>query len=120
MLARVLICYALPILAAALPLLFRRNYGVRVLSAFILGGVGFLHFGFLMTSHRLVMEDVVQGSTSVQAGVLPSDDALLAIDSIQKMSQQEMWSFAFLLGVFLLLVLLPFRKENDEPAEPTR
>jgi hypothetical protein len=119
MLARVLICYVLPLLAAALPLVFRRNYGVRVLSAFILGGVGFLHFGFLMTSHRLVMEDVVQGSTAAQTGVLPSD-VLLAIDSIQKMSQQEMWSFALLLGVLLLLVLLPFRKENDEPTEPTR
>jgi hypothetical protein len=116
---RILILYVPIVFAVILPLLFRRAYGVRVLSTVILCAVALLHFTHLMAVHRLVMEDGMRQLAVPSNGQLPSDFRV-AVDSIQKYSQQQMWPFAALIGALLVLVLLPFRPVKSETPNDTR
>ena len=86
---RILVLYIPILLAVVLPLLFRRTYGVRVLSAVILCAVALLHFTHLMAMHRLVMEDGERQLAVPPGGQMPSDFRV-AVDSVQKYSQQQM------------------------------
>jgi hypothetical protein len=94
---RILILYIPILIAVVLPFLFRRTYGVGVLSAVILCAVALLHFTHLMAVHRIVMEDGVRQLAVASGGQLPSDFRV-AVDSIQKYSHQQMWPFAALIG----------------------
>jgi hypothetical protein len=110
---RLLILYIPILIALTLPLLFRRAYGARVLSAVILCAVGLLHFTHLMALHRLVLEDGLRQLAIPAGGQLPSDFRV-AVDSVQKYSQEQMWPFAALIGVLIVLVLLPLRVVKTE------
>lgn len=113
-----LIVYIPILVALILPLLFRRHYGVRVLSAVILCAVALLHFTHLMAVHRLVMEDGVRLLAVPAGGELPSDFRV-AVDSIRRHSQQEMWPFAGLIGALVVLVLRPFPAVKHETRNDT-
>ena len=104
---RILILYIPILIAVILPLLFRRAYGVRVLSAVILCAIALLHFTHLMAVHRLVIEDGVRQLPIAPGSQLPPDFRV-AVDSIQKQSQQQMWPFAAFTGALVFLALLPF------------
>jgi len=104
---RILI-YCVPIVVAViLPVLFRRAFGVRVLSAVILSAVAFLHFTYLMAGHRIVMEDGAHQLAAAPGSQLPPDFRV-AVDSLQKHNQQQMWPFAALTVALVFLALLPF------------
>jgi hypothetical protein len=111
---RILIVYIPILVAVLLALVLRRSYGVRVLSAFILGFVASLHFTFLMTAHRLVIEEGVRQSVVTPSSKLPPDFKV-AVDSIQRFGQDQMWLFAALVAALIILVLCPFRSVKDQP-----
>jgi hypothetical protein len=115
---RLLILYIPILVALILPLFFRRHYGVRVLSAVILCAVALLHFTHLMAVHRLVTEDGVR-QLAVPAGEQLPSDFRVAVDSVQKYSQQQMWPFAALIGALIVLVLLPLRIVKSETPNDT-
>ena|SRR5437899_13041001 len=110
---RILILYIPILVAVLLPLLFRRAYGVRVLSAVILCAVALFHFTYLMTAHRLVLEDGTRQLGVTQGSQLPADFRV-AVDSVQKHSQQQMWPFAALTGALVFLALFPFKVVKTE------
>jgi hypothetical protein len=103
---KMVLVYAVILPAVVIPILFRRSAGVRVLSVVILCLVAALHFTHLMSVHRLVAEDGANQLTVAPGEQLPADYRL-AVDSIQKHSQQQMWLFAALTGGWLVLTLLP-------------
>ncbi len=104
---RILILYVPIVLAVIMPLLFRRAYGVRVLSVVILCSVASLHFTFLMTEHRLIMQAGRRELAVPRGSQLPPDFDL-AVTSVQKHSQQQMWPFAALVSALVILSLFPF------------
>jgi hypothetical protein len=115
---RILILYVPIVLAVILPLLFRRAYGVRVFSVVILCVIASLHFTFLMAGHRIVIEDGVRQLAVTPGSQLPPDFRV-AVDSIQKHGQQQMWPFAALTAALVFLALFPFgsiktRAPNDD------
>jgi peptidoglycan/LPS O-acetylase OafA/YrhL len=112
----VLIYYVLILVAAILPLLYRQAYGVRLLSVVILCIAALLHFTYLMASHRLVMEDGTRESAVAPGGEL-APDLRVAVASVQKYNQQQMWPFAALTAALVLLALLPFESMKG-PAPP--
>jgi hypothetical protein len=99
--------YMIVILAALLPIVFRRVYWLRLVCVLLLGFLASLHYTFLLTEHRLVMERGIQNFGASSAKPLP-DDFMVAVGMIQELSQGEM-TFVFLLVVaFMALALLPF------------
>ena len=102
---RLTILYIPILIAVVLPFVFRRAYFARILSAIILCIVAGFHFTHLLAVHRLVQEDGVRHYRSFP---LPADFQV-AVDSIQKLSQREMWPFAVLIGALVLLALIPFK-----------
>jgi hypothetical protein len=110
----ILILYFPILVAVMLPLFFPRVYGVRVFSVLILCAVASLHFTYLMASHRIVMEEGVRLLAIAPGSQLPRD-YLVAVDSIQKHSQGQMWPFAALTTALVFLALRPFRN-MEEPA----
>jgi hypothetical protein len=103
---KMMILYAVILIAVAMPFLFRRSAGLRVLSAIILCMVASLHFTQLMTMHRVVAEQVANRLAVPPEEKLPAD-VRLAINSVQKISQTQMWPFAALTGAWFLLALVP-------------
>jgi hypothetical protein len=116
---RLLTLYIPILVALILPLLFRRQYGVRVMSAVILCAVAVLHFTHLMAVHRLVKEDGVRHLAVPAGGELPGDFRV-AVDSIQRHSQQQMGPFAGLIGALVVLALRPFPAVNHETPNGTK
>ena len=70
---RILISYIPVLLAATLPFLFRRSYGVRVSSAVLLCTVALMHFVYLIGMPRLVLEDGVRQFGVKSSTQLPSE-----------------------------------------------
>jgi ABC-type uncharacterized transport system YnjBCD permease subunit len=105
--------YVLVIVAALLPIVFRRVYWLRLVCVLSLGFLASLHYTFLLTEHRLVMERGYQHFTIPPGGTLP-DDFKVAVGMIQELSQSEM-TFLFLLVVaFMTLALLPLGRSTKK------
>lgn len=100
------------ILAALLPILVRRVYWLRLVCVLLLGFEAGLHYTFLLTEHRLLMERGIQHFGASAAKPLP-DDFKVAVGMVQEMSQGEM-TFVFLLVIaFMALALLPFDRSTQ-------
>jgi len=104
---KTLIVCVLILATAILPFVFRRAYGVRVLSVMVLGAIALLHFTFLMTMKRLVIQDGVRHFGVTDSGQLPPDFKTAA-DSVARFSEPQMWMFAALGAALLFLALFPF------------
>lgn len=109
--------YILIPVTVVLPFIFRRAYGVRVLSVMILGAIALLHLTFLMTMRRTVVDDGVAQFGVTDAGKLPPGFQAAA-DSVGQLGASQMWLFAALTAAFLFLALLPFGILKSQPSRP--
>jgi hypothetical protein len=113
--------YAVILLMTAMPILFRRSAGVRVMSAIVLCLVAALHFTHLMTLHRLVAEDGANRLAVAPGEQLPAEYRL-AVSSIQKYNQADVGLFAALTAGWFILALLPAKvcvPASESPASKT-
>jgi hypothetical protein len=108
--------YLIVVLAALLPIVFRRVYWLRLVCVLLLGFLASLHYTFLLTEHRLVLEHGYQHFGTSASKPLP-DDFKVAVGMIQELSQGEMLFVFLLIVAFIALALLPFgrsaRKEDS-------
>src|ERR1017187_9498969 len=98
--------YLIVVLAALLPIVFRRVYWLRLVCVLLLGLMAMLHYTFLMAEHRLVLERGYQHFSVPPGGKLP-DDFIAAVGMVQDLSQGEMPLVLLLVVEFATLALLP-------------
>jgi len=99
--------FLLILVMVILPFVFRRAFGVRVLSVMVLGGIALLHFTSLMAMRRVVIEDGVRQLGVANAGQLPPGFTAAA-NSAGRFAGSEMCLFAALMAALLFLALFPF------------
>jgi hypothetical protein len=102
-----MILYAVVVVTVLLALLFHSRYGVRVVCVAVLALLGFLHWSYLMTLHRLVLERGMQHFGASSTKPLPNDFQV-AVGVVQELSQGEMTLVFLLIVAFAALALLPF------------
>ena len=107
--------YLIVVMAALLPIVFRRVYWLRLVCVLLLGLLALLHYTFLMAEHRLVLERGYQHFSVSPGGKLP-DDFRAAVSMVQDLSQGEMPLVFLLVVAFATLALLPFgqRKKIED------
>ncbi|GEM_PF-2453519 len=99
--------FLLILVTVILPFVFRRAYGVRVVSVMALGGIALLHFTSLMAMRRVVIEEGVRQFGIANAGQLPPGFTAAA-DYAAQFAGSQMWLFAALTAALLFLALFPF------------
>ncbi len=100
------VLYLAILVAAILPVYLRNNYRVRIAATAILTAFALVHCLFLLTLHRLVLEDGYrQFNTTVHES--PPQDFMIAIQLVQLLSQNEIKFVILLVIAFAILALLP-------------
>jgi hypothetical protein len=102
---RLIILYAVVIIAGALPLVFRGRYWLRVICILLLGLVALLHLVFLDAEFRLVGDR----AAAMNGGLWPTDYKIIR-SAVRDVSQSEVPLTALLFVSFVALALLPYRR----------
>jgi hypothetical protein len=104
-----LVVYTPLVVAVLLPVLFRRIYAVRVLSAFLLCAVAGIHYAYLLAAHRLIREAGAKEFAIAPGNSLPREFDI-AVDLIQDSNHRQMELFVAIIVAFAILGLLPIQR----------
>jgi hypothetical protein len=111
------VIYVIVVLAALLPIIFRRVYWLRLVCVVLLALLALVHYTFLLTEQRLVMERGIEQFGASPAKPLP-DDFMVAVRIVHDLSQGERPFLLLLIVAFTVLAVLPFgrsAKREDKP-----